>query len=87
METSTVNNERQWLTREEVEQRIPTTEHIHTFVGGGNVLLGCDMKREHILELASKEKGAELAGDTATAMKHGICIWDEGRAIFVETTE
>lgn len=44
---------------------------VHTFKGGGFMLVGCDWPPERAVGHL-REHGAELSGDTATAMKHGL---------------
>lgn len=75
------------LTPEELDSIMPPGELVHTLIGGGFTVIGCEMERTKILQLA-REHGAELAGETATAMKHGAAIYDpSGRPTFVETDE
>lgn len=80
------DNERKVLTRTEADAMLKEGDRVHTFSGGGGLLMGCDVSREQILKLA--DNGAvELAGPTATAMKHGIAYRDEGKWYFAETKE
>lgn len=75
------------LTPEEIDAIMPPGDFVHTFIGGGMTVIGCQMERSKILRIA-REHGAELAGEQATAMKHGAAIYDDkGRLTFVETDE
>jgi hypothetical protein len=63
------------LTPSEVDAMMPPGEMVHTFMQAGNgPLLGADWERRAILS-AAEMGGAELAGESATAMKHGIVVW------------
>jgi hypothetical protein len=77
------------LTVEQLDALMVPGEMVHTFIqAGSGPLLGADWKRSELLALAA-ENGAELAGDAATAMKHGAAVWDsrDGRKfpVFVAT--
>lgn len=66
---------------------LPESDRVHTFRGGGMILVGCDWDRDDILELF-KKYGAELSGQTATSMGHGIVVMDDigdTGPLFVET--
>lgn len=66
-------DERVKLTKEQVESLLPVGDNIHTFMQGGFTLIGCDWSRKDLLKEAV-EFSAELAGEQATAMSHGIVI-------------
>lgn len=73
------------LSREEVDEQLCTGENVHTFVSGGFALLGCDVKRVELLNDVEKY-GAELAGEQAIKMKHGIVIMKDP-PVFCETKQ
>lgn len=76
--------ERIRLTREEVDARLKQGEFVHTFKQTWNCLFGCDVARSRILDLADEGK-AELAGEMAESMGHGIAVWDGDTPMFCET--
>lgn len=65
------SDERVFLTYEEAEAMLPDGDTIHTFAGGGMMLIGADWDRKSVLELFKTGK-PELAGEMATSMGHGI---------------
>lgn len=71
------------LTPEQAREMVKDGEYVHTFRNGGNMLFGADWKREDLLKAIDTSK-CELAGATATSMKHGLCVWTDG-PLFVET--
>ena len=75
------------LTREEAIELLPTDKYVHTFrqgVGPGMMLLGADCERGKLVK-AIEEFGAELSGETATSMGHGIVLQDSTGLLFIET--
>ena len=72
------------LSAHEVDELLKPGEYVHTFIGGGGLLIGCDVARSKILQFAADGK-AELAGDFATKINHGVCYNDGGRWTFAET--
>ncbi len=72
------------LSPQELDALMPSGEYVHTFIQSGPILLGADWNRAEILKAA--ERGAELSGDQATAMKHGAVVWNENKEpVFIET--
>ncbi len=87
MSTSTPKTDREVVSREQANARMPSGEYVHTFQQVGGILLGCDMKRDEILAYADQGR-LELSGPSAEAIKHGLCILAAGmRPTFVETKE
>lgn len=81
-----MGDERVVLGKSEVDSKLVPGAEVHTFkqVAGG-VLLGCDVPRNKLIAMANKN-GAELAGEQAEAMKHGVVIWDDdGTPVFCAT--
>lgn len=76
-------SERKILTYEEAEQMLPDSETVHTFRQAGFGLLGANWSRSEILT-AIKEFGAELSGEHATNMNHGLVVHDHSY-LFIET--
>jgi hypothetical protein len=66
---------------------MPPGDMVHTLMQAGPTLLGCDVPRAGLLPYA--EKGyVELAGEEATARKHGIVVVEPGGIpVFVATKE
>ena len=77
------DEERVVLTPEQAEAMLPDEPYIHTFRQAGMVLIGADWSRKSILDAIQKHR-CELAGPAATAMNHGLVIFD-GEMLFVET--
>lgn len=61
-------------------------DYVHTFRNPGFGLIGCDHKRESIIESINKAEIIQLTGKMAKGMKHGMVI-DEGGLLFIETDE
>lgn len=60
---------------------------VHSFVNPApNVLLGCDHRLARVLELV-REHGAQVAGEMALSMKHGIAIMLPDHTMFMATRE
>jgi hypothetical protein len=81
-------NERVILTRKNADAFLKPGDYVHTFMQAnapGLVLIGADWGREEILALADQGK-VELAGETATRMKHGIVAFTDNGQVFCETT-
>ncbi len=77
-------NERVKLTTEQAIAMLPDCEYVHTLRNGRGVMVGIDWQRVHVIEHIT-EYGAELAGDNATRMGHGMVIIDTDGALFIET--
>ena len=77
-------NERVKIGRESADRIMVPGARVHTFIGGGSLLVGCDWDREQVLKLADAGL-CELAGPSAFGIKHGIVVFDKGRATFVAT--
>jgi len=80
-------SDRVYLSREEVDSKLIEGEYVHTFKQGGLALLGCDWKRDDILKLVDNGNKAELSGEMATNMGHGIVVWDGDSPLFCETVK
>jgi hypothetical protein len=81
-----MEDERQPLTYDEAVAMLPDADHIHTFRGTGPVLIGADWPRDELL-LVIQKYGAELSGENATRMGHGIVVIDDHGALFVEAKQ
>lgn len=80
-----MEEERTYLSRKEVDGKMVPGESVHTFKEGGSALIGCDWKREDILKLIDEGNKAELSGEKATAMNHGVVVWDGQSPLFCAT--
>ena len=78
------DNERQTLDLDSAVKMLPDSETIHTFVNVGPMLIGADWSRERVIETFEMHS-PELSGEQATAMGHGIVVWDGERHVFFET--
>ena len=74
------------LTTEQAISVLPDGEYVHTFRGGGGLIIGADWKRADIVEAITKAGTVYLTGAGSRSMKHGICI-DHGGALYIETDE
>ena len=83
-----MKQDRVTLTPDEVDALMPPGDDVHTLIQAGSALIGADWSRSQILAAAASG-GAELAGESATAMNHGIVIWqgdgDDMTPVFVAT--
>jgi hypothetical protein len=69
---------------DEADALMAEGEQVHTFMQSGPALIGCDISRGTLLK-RFRERGVELAGPAATAMKHGLVYFEGGRGVFVAT--
>jgi hypothetical protein len=67
---------------------ISDDDYVHTFMDCGGVLIGADWSRTKIANtLAAYPADIELAGETARAMGHGICVIEKRGPVFIKTKE
>ena len=86
MSSNASDNDRVPLTADEAIAMLPDGEEIHTFRNpAGGILVGCDWSRTKLIEAILSTDFRELAGEQATAMKHGLCIRYHGEPLFIET--
>lgn len=78
-----MSEERVKLAESKILEMLPEGDTIHTF-RGGSILIGCDWPRAQVLEHI-KEFGAEIAGERATRMGHGLAVADKTGWLFIET--
>lgn len=81
---------RVFLTFDEAVALIPPSEYVHTFENpAAGVLVGADWKRTELVELMRScpdPECAELAGEQATSMGHGLCVHSKGQPLlYVES--
>lgn len=62
---------------------LPEGNQIHTFRGGGFMIIGADWKRSTLLG-AMKKYGVELSGPSATSMGHELVLNDSSY-LFIAT--
>lgn len=79
-------NERQKLSLQEATDLLPTGKEVHTFRNSSFMLIGADWPRAKVLKAIEKH-GVELAGPSATAMKHGLVLFDDHGPLFIATRE
>lgn len=86
--TLPADGSRQYLTPKEAIAFLPDGDTVHTFRGGGRVLLGCDWEKQQIIDAINTAKNLEVTGTTAQSMRHGLAIHEQdGGMLFVETKE
>ena len=76
--------ERVKLTFDDAVAMLPDGDNIHTFRSGPFMLIGADWGREPLTE-AIRKYGAELSGQMATNMDHGLVLIDDRGPLFIET--
>ena len=75
------------LKPDEAIAMLSDAEYIHTFRQSmDGALIGADWARQDIMD-ALKKYTAELTGEHAQALKHGIAFCDNHGWVFVETKE
>ncbi len=79
-------DERVKLTMEQSLGMLPITVNVHTFRQSAIAVIGADWERDEIIKHIEKF-GAELAGEIATGMGHGLVVEDERGFLFVETVK
>jgi hypothetical protein len=79
-----MSEERVFLTPEDAEAMLPDGDLVHTFRGGGSIIIGADWDRNDLIKSFKKYR-PELSGEQATAMNHGIVLTDDRGYLFVET--
>ena len=80
-----MSDERVFLSFEEAVKMLPDGEYIHTFRNpGAGLMVGADHDRTELLE-KMKESDLELSGEAATAMKHGLVLFDDNGPLFIAT--
>lgn len=77
-------DDRRVLTKEEAIAMLPDGDTIHTFRNPAGMLLGADWSRADVIK-AIEQHEVELAGDTATQMKHGMVLHDGRGYLFIQT--
>ena len=75
------------LNIDEAIKRLPNKEEIHTFDNSCGFLLGADWSREELIKAIKAYGGAELTGEAATLMNHGMAIEYEDDWLFIETVD
>ena len=73
------------LSFEDAVGALPEGDAIHTFRGGGPVLLGADWSRQSIIDALLAAPVIAKTGGMAQAMGHGIAIEQGGSALFIAT--
>lgn len=80
-----------FLTAEQAEQLLPEGDTVHTFYNNGPMLTGADWSRNEIIDKLKHSDHIELTGESARAMKHGMCAYNDGaklsNVLFIETVE
>ena len=80
-----MNAPKEKITVEQLDAMMTPGKYVHTFIQAENgALVGADRERSTLLASAIRW-GAELAGDAATAMKHGAVVHSASFPMFVET--
>lgn len=64
---------------------LPGGDEIHTFRGGGGIMIGADWPRDNLIEAMKSAKEIEFSGPMAASMGHKLCFKDEHGFVFVQT--
>jgi hypothetical protein len=72
------------LTPAEAIALLPDKDSIHTFRQAGGTLLGADWDRKDLIKALNKYD-AEVTGENAQALGHGMAFRDEYGYLFIET--
>jgi hypothetical protein len=67
----------------DAERMLPEGDTIHTFRGGGMMLIGADWSR--VLDAMRAAPTIRPSGELARSMKHGLAIHSGGSWLFIET--
>ena len=85
-EARPVNDEPVVLDAEQAISMLPDGDMIHTFRSSAMCLIGADWKREKLIETIRKSR-CEIGGETCCQMKHGLVVWADNHALFVNVRE
>jgi len=76
--------DRKFITPTEAISLLKNGDYVHTFRNSAEILVGCDIKRENLIErLNANPDKIEIAGETARQMNHAIVL-DDGNYLFIE---
>ena len=76
------------ITVKEAQSLLIDSEDIHTFRQSGMMIMGCDRNKANLIETMKEYKDTlQLTGEQARSMKHGIALFDDRGALFIETCE
>ncbi|MEN6312754.1 MAG: hypothetical protein ABFD25_00745 [Clostridiaceae bacterium] len=79
-----MDDERVKLSPADAIALLPDGEYIHTFRQAGPTLIGADWERNDMIKALNKYE-AEVTGEQAQAMNHGMAFCDDYGWVFVET--
>ncbi len=84
--------ERIFLDADEAISALPDQHNIHTFYNHPIGLIGADWDKEEVIDKLKAADIIEVTGETAQAMKHGICVYNTDTKVhsdilFIETDE
>jgi hypothetical protein len=81
-----MNEGRVFISADQAIAMLPDGDEIHTFRSAGSCLIGADWPRAKLIAELRASK-PELAGEQATAMKHGLCLFQGGSPLFIRTKD
>ena len=81
-----MGDEKVYITFEDAVELMVDDDYVHTFRNPAGIMLGADHSRSELLDKMKRSK-LELAGEMATAMRHGLVMTDETGPLFIETKE
>lgn len=81
-----IEEKRIMLTTEQAVTMLADGDDVHTFRGGGMVILGADWGRAELIK-AIEENECEIGGESCRGMNHGLVVWVDGSPLYVECKE
>jgi hypothetical protein len=79
-----MSDERELIDFDAAVALLPDRETVHTFRGGGMMLIGADWPRDRLLAAMREAKEIQVTGPQAQRMGYGLAIDHEGW-LFIET--
>lgn len=76
------------LTPEQAISVLPGGDSVHVYTNPAGMLIGCDWKRETLIDAIRKSPQLEIGGGMCRSMKHGLIVWEsKTHPLFVEHVE
>lgn len=76
------------LTPEQAISVLPEGSSVHVYTNPAGMLIGCDWKRETLVDAIRKSPALEVGGAMCRSMKHGLIVWESTmHPLFVEHVE
>lgn len=79
-----MSDKKEVIAFDDAVKRLPDAEQVHTFCKAGSAILGANWDKPKLLDAMRKAPEIQVTGPQAQAMKHGLCI-DNNGTLFIET--